>query len=144
MNQTAPKNAVQATIEYVDRLFGPGMGARHLRFLERLQNDALREMILRYHAVEADTRWLSIEENYLLGMCVLCAGGQFDTAAMFAKTLLHIGTSKHKVLEAVGRLGMWIGGLPAAEAAFKIQRAVTEYERDPIGSLCVWFPEGKE
>jgi alkylhydroperoxidase/carboxymuconolactone decarboxylase family protein YurZ len=130
-----------ATIQYVDRLFGLGMGERHVRFLDRLQNPALREMILRYHAVEADTRWLSLEENYLIGMCVLCAGGQLDTAAMFAKTLLHLGVDKGKINEAIGRLAMWVGGLPAAEAAFAIQRAVKEYEREGLASLRVWFPE---
>jgi hypothetical protein len=135
------QDPLQATAQYVERIFGPGMGERHLHFLRRLENDALRDMILRYHAVEADTRWLSLEENYLIGMCVLCAGGQPDTAAMFAKTLLHLGVSKHKVLEAVARLAMWIGGLPAAEATLRIQRAVGEYERNGLGSMAVWFPE---
>jgi hypothetical protein len=134
---------LRATADYVDRIFGPGMGERHVQFLRRLENDALREMILRYHAVEADTRWLSLEENYLIGMCVLSAGGQLDTAAMFAKTLLHLGVSRHKVLAAVGRLAMWIGGLPAAEAALRIQRALGEYERSGVASMAVWFPEAQ-
>jgi hypothetical protein len=131
---------VQSTIDYVDRLFGAGMGQRHLKFLERLPNDQLREMILRYHAVEADTRWLSIEENYLLGMCTLCATGNFDTASMFAKILIHIGTPKQKLTEACARLAMWIGGLPAAEASLRIQKAIIEYERSGVESLGVWFP----
>lgn len=137
----AMQAAEDATVQYVERLFGAGMGERHLRFLRRLENAPLREMILRYHAVEADTRWLSIEENYLLGMCVLCASGHFDTAAMFAKTLRHLGVDRRKILEAVGRTAMWVGGLPAAEAALRMQRAVTEYERLGVASLAIWFPE---
>ncbi len=105
---------------------------------------ALREQILRYHALEADTRQLSLEENYLIGLAVLAALGRHDTATMFAKTLLHLGTPKAKLLETVARLTMWIGGLPAAEAAFRVQRAIAEYERDGLGSLALWLPEGGE
>lgn len=137
----AQSDPTVATEVYVDRIFGPGMGSRHLRFLRRLQNDALRETILRYHAVEADERWLSIEENYLLGTCVLCATGHLDTAAMFAKTLCHLRVPEERILEAVGRLSMWIGGLPAAEASLRIQRALAEYRREGLASLAVWFPE---
>jgi hypothetical protein len=131
------------TIEYVDQIFGSGMGARHLRFLERLENPTLRATILGYHAIESDTRWLSLEDNYLLGMCVLCAAQQLETASLFAKTLLHLGTPKQRILEAVGRLSMWVGGLPTATAAFAIQRAIREYERDGLASLSVWFPEAE-
>jgi alkylhydroperoxidase/carboxymuconolactone decarboxylase family protein YurZ len=134
----------QETERYVDRIFGAGAGKKHLRFLERIQNEGLREQILRYHALEADTRQLSLEENYLIGLAVLAAVGRYDTAAMFAKTLLHLGTPKEKLLEAVARLSMWIGGLPAVEAAFRIQRAIAEYERDGLGSLAVWLPESSE
>ncbi|HEV8548284.1 MAG TPA: hypothetical protein VGQ57_04630 [Polyangiaceae bacterium] len=130
-----------STERYVDAIFGPGTGRRHLRFLERIVPEGLRDMILRYHALEGDTRHLSLEENYLLGLAVLCALGRYDTAAMFAKTLLHLGTKREKVLEAVGRLAMWIGGLPAAEASFRIQRAIADYEREGLASLAVWLPE---
>src|SRR6478736_217071 len=98
-----------STERYVDAIFGPGTGRRHLRFLERIEPAGLREMILRYHALEGDTRHLSLEENYLLGLAVLAALGRYDTAAMFAKTLLHLGTRKEKLLEAIARLSMWIG-----------------------------------
>lgn len=131
----------QRTIAFVDGIFGKGMGERHVRFLERLQNDALRETIHRYHGIEANTQWLSLEENYLLGVCVLCSVRSFDTAAMFAKTLLHLGVPKQKILEAVGRLSMWIGGLQAADASFAIQRAIREYEHHGLDSMAVWFPE---
>lgn len=132
---------VRITVEYVDGIFGPGMGRRHLRFLERLENSALRQLILSYHAIEGDSRWLSLEENYLLGMCTLCATRDFATAAMFAKTLMHLGVDKRKILEAAGRLSMWIGGLPAAEASFVVQKAIHEYEAGGISSMAVWFPE---
>ena len=133
---------VEQTVSYVDGLFGEGAGEKHLRFLERIQNPALREQILRYHALEANTAQVSLEENYLLGFAVLAALGRYDTATMFAKTLLHLGTSKEKLLEVVARLSMWIGGLPAVEAGFRVQRAIAEYERDGLGSLAVWLPEG--
>jgi hypothetical protein len=137
----------EQTEHYVDGIFGAGSGQRHLRFLERIAHPGLREMVLRYHALEADTQHLSLEENYLLGLAVLAAVGRFDTAAMFAKTLLHLGTPKEKLLETGARLAMWIGGLPAVEASFRIQRAIAEYERDGLGSLGAWLPaaehEGK-
>jgi len=138
------QDPIEQTVSYVDALFGEGAGKKHLRFLERIQNPALREQILRYHALEANTAELSLEENYLLGLAVLSALGRYDTAAMFAKTLLHLGTRKEKLLEAVARLSMWIGGLPAVEAGFRIQRAIAEYERDGLGSLAVWLPEAGE
>jgi hypothetical protein len=138
------QDPIEQTKSYVDGLFGEGAGEKHLRFLERIQNPGLREQILRYHALEADTTELSLEENYLLGLAVLSALGRYDTAAMFAKTLLHLGTRKQKLLEAVARLSMWIGGLPAVEAGFRVQRAIAEYERDGLGSLAVWLPEGGE
>jgi len=135
------RDPIEQTVTYVDGLFGEGTGKKHLRFLERIQNPALREQIYRYHALEANTAELSLEENYLLGLAVLCAVGRYDTAGMFAKTLLHLGVRKEKLLEAVARLSMWIGGLPAVEAAFRIQRAIAEYEREGLASLAVWLPE---
>ena len=51
--------------------------------------------------------------------------------------------AKEKLLEAGARLAMWIGGLPAVEASFRIQRAISEYEREGLGSLSVWLPEGE-
>jgi hypothetical protein len=133
---------VLATERYVDEIFGPGAGEKHLRFLDRIDSPALREQILRFHAMEADVSLISKEENYLIGMCVLCAGKHYSTAGMFAKTLLHLGVNKAKLLEAVARLSMWIGGLPAVEAAFVIQKAISEYEERGVSSLGVWFPEG--
>lgn len=129
------------TESYVDAIFGPGMGKKHVQFLNRIENAPLREMVHRYHTLEADTRRLSLEENYLLGMCVSCATKSYATAAMFAKTLLTLGVAKEKLLEAVARLSMWIGGLPAVEAAFVIQRAIAEYERGGPEALAAWFPE---
>ena len=141
MDERDPSEQTEA---YVDAIFGPGNGKKHLRFLERIEHAGLREQILRYHALEADTSQLSLEENYLIGLAVLAALGRHDTAAMFAKTLLHLGTPKAKLLDTVARLTMWIGGLPAVEAAFRVQRAIAEYERDGLGSLAVWLPEGDE
>jgi len=131
-----------ATEHYVDDLFGTGAGEKHLRFLERIESPVLREQILRFHVMEADSSQISREENYLIGMCVLCAGKHYSTAGMFAKTLLHLGVSKAKLLEAVARLSMWIGGLPSVEAAFVIQKAIADYEERGLSSLGVWFPEG--
>jgi hypothetical protein len=133
---------IEATERYVDDIFGPGTGAKHLGFLDGIANAALREQVLRYHVLESDTSELSREENYLVGMCVLCATKNFTTVGMFAKTLLHLGVRKQKLLEATARLGMWIGGLPAVEATFVVQKAIREYERDGFESLRVWFPDG--
>lgn len=135
------QQVTQATERYVDGIFGPGSGAKHIAFLERIQNPALREMIHRYHSLEADTSELSLEENYLIGMCVLCAQQHYATAVMFAKTLLHLGVNKEKLLEATARLAMWVGGLPAVEASFFIQKAIREYETLGAESLAAWFPE---
>jgi hypothetical protein len=129
------------TEAYVESIFGPGTGEPHVDFLERIQNPALREMIHRYHALEADTSELSLQENYLLGMCVLLSQRDYQTAALFAKTLLHLGMRKQKLLEACARLAMWVGGLPAVDASFAIQKAIREFERDGLGSLEVWFPK---
>lgn len=131
---------IAATEAYVESIFGDGTGEAHVRFLERIQNPALREMIHRYHTLEANTSELSLHENYLIGMSVLLAQRDFSTAAFFAKTLLHLGMRKEKILEACARLAMWIGGLPATEASFAIQRAIRDYEREGVASLAAWFP----
>jgi alkylhydroperoxidase/carboxymuconolactone decarboxylase family protein YurZ len=134
---------VRDTEAYVESIFGAGTGEAHVRFLDRIQNPALREMIHRYHSLEADTSRLSLEENYLIGMCVLAAQRDYQAAGLFAKTLLHLGVSKEKLLEATARLAMWVGGLPAVDASFAIQKAVREYESEGLGSLGVWFPKEK-
>jgi hypothetical protein len=126
---------------HLDAIFGEGQGRKHTDFLEHLASPALRETLHRYHAMEADTSVLSVEENYLLGMCVLCAVRSYGPAAMFAKTLLHMGVPRAKLDEAMARLSMWVGGVPAAEAAGHIQRAIREYEKDGKASLSAWFPE---
>jgi hypothetical protein len=131
---------IRDTEAYVESIFGAGTGEAHVRFLDRIQNEALREMIHRYHTLEADTSQLSLQENYLIGMCVLCSQRDYTTAALFAKTLLHLGVPREKLLEATARLSMWIGGLPAVDASFAIQKAIREYEKEGLGSLGVWFP----
>ena len=131
------------TERYVESIFGPGTGSAHVRFLDRIQNEALREMIHRYHMLEADTVQLSLQENYLIGMCVLCSQRDYVAAGLFAKTLLHLGVPKEKLLEAAARLAMWIGGLPAVDASFAIQKAIREYEQEGLASLGVWFPAEK-
>jgi hypothetical protein len=129
--------------KYIDGVFGEGMGERHSQFLDKIQNDALREQIHRFHILQDNTAHISIEENYLLGMTVMCAVKSLGTAAMFAKTLLYMGVKKEKILEAVGRLSMWIGGLAAVEASFTIQKAIREYEKEGAASLAGWFPQPK-
>ncbi len=128
---------------YLDRLFGEGAGRRHTAFLDRLEPPALREALHRCHVLEGDETHLSVAENYLLGMIVLCALRSWGPAGMFAKTLLHLGTPRGKVLEAVGRLAMWIGPIPAAEAAGHVHKAVREYEERGVASLEAWFPGGR-
>ncbi len=125
---------------YLDGLFGAGAGRRHAAFVDRLASPALRETLHTYHVLEADTRWLSVEENYLLGMVVLCAQRAYAPAAMFAKTLMHLGVAREKITEATARLTMWVGGIPAAEAAAHVQKAIREYEKDGFASLAAWFP----
>ena len=133
----------KTTVEYVESLFGPGMGKRHVAFLDQIENGALREMVHRCHGLEKDTQRLSLEENYLLGMCVLFTTQNHKTASMFAKVLLHLGTPREKLLEAVARMARWIGCLTAAEIAFHVQRAIREYDAEGLGSLAVWFPAAK-
>src|SRR5215470_1577549 len=89
---------------YLDELFGPGAGVRHSSFIDRLAHPALRDMLHDYHVLESDTCHLSVAENYLLGMVVLCAQRNFGPAAMFAKTLIHLGVPRAKLLEAIARL----------------------------------------
>lgn len=136
----ASADPIATTLRYVDGLFGPGTGPRHVAFLDRIGNDALRETVHRCHAMEANTAEISLEENYLLGMCVLAALRSYGTAAMFAKVLMHLGTPRAKILEAVARLAMWVGPLPATEAALIVQGAVEQYEREGFASLSAWFP----
>src|SRR5260370_37016868 len=97
----------QRSEHYLDAIFGPGAGARHSQFLDRIENQVLREEIQRYHVIQSDTSLLSLEEHYLLGTCVLCVSRSYGTAQMFAKTLGHLGVSRAKILEAVSRLSLW-------------------------------------
>jgi hypothetical protein len=134
------KDPAEVTRQYLDEMFGAGMGARHLNFLERIENGPLREMMLRCHAMEADARLVSREENYLFGLVTLCALRSYGTAAMFAKTLRHLGTPRARVLEALARTAMWMGPIPATEATLRIQRALDEYDARGVASLEAWFP----
>ena len=108
--------------------------------LEFIDGVTLREMIHRYHSLEANTSELTLPENYLIGMCVLLSQRDYTAASLFAKTLLQLGVRKEKLLEATARLAMWIGGLPTVDASFAIQKAIREYEKEGLGSLAVWFP----
>jgi alkylhydroperoxidase/carboxymuconolactone decarboxylase family protein YurZ len=130
----------QRSERYLDELFGDGAGARHSAFIDRLEHPALRDMLHRYHVLEADTRHLSVEDNYLLGMVVLCALRSYGPVAMFAKTLVHLGVARERLLEATARLAMWVGGIAAAEAAAHVQKAIREYEQHGLASLGAWFP----
>jgi hypothetical protein len=64
----------------------------------------------------------------------------YGPASMFAKTLRHRGVPGTKILEVVGRLAMWTGPVPAAEAAGHIQRALREYDGEGAASTDAWFP----
>lgn len=129
---------------YLDELFGPGAGARHTAFIDRLAHPSLRDTLHGYHLLQSDTRHLSITESYLLGMVVLCAQRNYGPAAMFAKALVHLGVAREKLLEATARLAMWVGGIAAAEAAAHIQKAIGEYERHGLAALDAWFPPAAE
>lgn len=129
---------------YLDELFGAGAGARHTAFLDRIEHPALRDALHGYHVLEADTRHLSVAENYLIGMVVLCAQRNFGPAAMFAKTLCHLGVPRGKLIEASARLAMWVGAIAAAEAAAHIQKAIADYEQRGLASLEAWFPPAAE
>ncbi|MFD6529568.1 hypothetical protein [Streptomyces sp. NPDC060184] len=135
-----PDDPLTASEAYLDALFGPGAGRRHSRFLEHVEHPGLREALHRCHRTEADTRVLSVEENYLIGMCVLYALHCFGPAGMFARTLLHLGVDRAKLLEAVARLEMWTGPVPAAVAAGHLQRAADDWARRGTASLDAWFP----
>ena len=128
---------------YLDELFGAGAGARHAAFIDRLAHPSLRETLHAYHVLESDTQHLTVAENYLIGMTVLCAQRNYAPAAMFAKTLRHLGVPREKLMEAIARLSMWVGGITAAEAAAHIQKAIGEYEQRGVASLEAWFPEAQ-
>lgn len=131
---------MEASEAYVDGLFGEGAGEAHSRFLDHLESDGLRSALHGYHVLQADTQHLSREENYLIGLCVLAAAGSWGPVGMFAKTLRHLGVPGEKILEACGRLSMWIGGIRAAEAAVHVQRAIRAYDREGPASMQPWFP----
>ncbi|GLW04060.1 hypothetical protein [Streptomyces lavendulae] len=135
-----PQALVTESEAYLDALFGPGAGHRHTRFLARIGHPNLREDLHRCHQRQADGRLLSVEENYLLGMCVLYATHCPEPAGMFARTLLHLGVEGDKLLEAVARLAMWIGPIPAAGAAARLQHALDDYTEHGIDSMRAWFP----
>lgn len=139
---TGPPSAevLDASEAYLDRLFGPGMGARHSQFIDKLQSASVRAALHRYHTLEDDESWLSVEDNYLLGTVVMCALGEYGPAAMFAMTLRHRGVPAGRILAAVGRLEMWVGGLRAATAIGQIQRAIRVYDRDGLDAMAAWFP----
>lgn len=127
---------------YIDTVFWPGAGAAHTAFLDTIAHDGLREAVHRCHLMQADDATLSIEDNYLIGMCVLYATGHPHPADMFAKTLAHLGVERARLLEAVARLSMWIGPIPAAGAAARLQRALTDYTEHGRASLSAWIPAG--
>ena len=141
MNRAALHEQSEA---YLDRLFGPGMGRRHRAFLDGIGHSDLADSLHAYHVLEGDEALLSVQENYLIGLCVLCAQGRWGPAGMFARTLAHLGTDPAKVLEAVRRLEMWVGGLHAAEAVGRIARALADYEARGLDSMAAWFPEADD
>ena len=124
----------------LDGLFGEGHGRRLSAFVARLPSPTLQDALHRYHALEADETHLSVADNYLIGLCVLCATRSYGPASMFAKTLRHLGVPRERILAAVGRLEMWIGGGPAAEAAGHVGKALREYEEHGLASMSAWFP----
>jgi hypothetical protein len=133
---------LRESVAFLDATFGEGAGKKHAEYLRFIENDGLRETLHRYHALEGDTTHLSLEENYLVGMCVLCATKSWGPATMFAKTLRHLGVPREKILEALGRMSMWIGGVPAAEATGHVQKALREWDEKGLASMGAWFPDG--
>ena len=138
---TSKRELHEVSQKYLDGLFGERAGEKHSRFVDKLESEALRDMLHAAHVLESDTRHISVEENYLMGLVVLCTQRAYAPASMFAKTLLHLGTPKEKIIEAITRLAMWVGPIPAAEAAAHIQKALREYEKQGLASMAAWFPE---
>jgi hypothetical protein len=134
-------SVLRASEAFLDATFGDGAGKKHTAYLEYIQSPGLREALHRYHAREADTAHLTLVENYLIGMCVLFAQRSWEPGCMFAKTLRHLGVSREKILEAVARMEMWVGGIPAAEATAHVQRALRDFDEQGAGALKAWFPE---
>ncbi len=126
---------------FLDRMFGAGMGERHTRFLDHLEDEDLQDALHACHVLEGDETWISASENYLLAMCVMCTTRNYAPAGMFAKTLRKLGVPREKILAAVTRMSMWIGPVPAAEAASHIQRALREWDEKGMASMAAWLPE---
>jgi hypothetical protein len=137
---TMPDDVLEASERYIDRLFGPGAGKAHTAFLDTLKNPVLVESLHRAHAMQADESVLSVTEHYLIGLCVLCATKNHGPAAMFAKTLRHLGVTRAKIAEAVARLSVWIGPVPAAEAMGHVGKALDDYDQSGVASMKAWFP----
>jgi len=74
------------------------------------------------------------------GMTVIGVGRDKRPAAMFARTLLHLGVEAGKLLEVCARLAIWVGPIQAAEAAGHLQKAIRDYQEDGLGSLERWLP----
>jgi hypothetical protein len=129
---------------YLDDLFGPGQGRRHASLIDRYDSPTIRDALHTCHLIEADTRCVSSEENYLVGMAVLLAVRSYGPAAMFAKALRRLGVPREKILETAARLSMWIGTIPAAEAVGVTQKAVDDWDRRGEASMESWFPQTKE
>ena len=129
------------TEAYLDPIFGPGAGRKHSAFLRRIESDSLREALHRAHGVEGETALLPLDVHYLVAVCVLCAVKSYGTAAMFAKTLRHLGVPRARIVEAVGRNALWVGAVAATEASIAIQRALDEWDAKGLASLEAWFPE---
>jgi hypothetical protein len=137
-----PRDLRDRSERYVDDLFGSGQGRRHLSLIDRYDSETIRDALHMCHVIEADTRWISPAESYLVGMAVLLALRSHGPAAMFAKTLRHLGVPREKILETAARLSMWIGAIPAAEAVGVVQKAVDDWDRRGPASLESWFPDG--
>jgi hypothetical protein len=68
---TAGAPAIAGRSATLDHCSGPAQGP-YSAFIDRLEHPVLRETLHAYRP-ESDTQHLSVAENYLLGMVVLCA-----------------------------------------------------------------------
>lgn len=132
----------RASEEFLDRLFGSGMGKRHRAHVARAASgDKFLASMDLYHLMTADTRVLSLELHYLLGVCVFFAMGINGTGMGFAKILLNLGVSPDKIREAVSRLHVWAGRFAASESLAYLERAIADFEERGLASLPWFAPE---
>lgn len=127
-------NAARVSKDLLESLFGPG-SAERLRDARTLGHANLVPVADLHNAVAADTRLLSLQEHYLIGMSVLLATGRARSAQSVVKLLRHVGMSAETIREAASRLTIWCGGLTAMEMMYHVDVALKDYEAKGVASF---------